>query len=76
MYAAGHHAVHHWTQDAPDTDVTARTQLTDFPVPAHAPGAPAAPDGSVELYYRPAARERLVAVRAGRAPAPGPTPGP
>ncbi|SCD57146.1 hypothetical protein GA0115261_100931, partial [Streptomyces sp. OspMP-M43] len=70
MYAAGHHAVHHWTQDAPDTDVTARAQLTDFPVPAHAPGALAAPDGSVELYYRPAARERLVAVRAGRAPAP------
>ncbi|MFH9498891.1 PIG-L family deacetylase [Streptomyces globisporus] len=70
VYAAGHHAVHHWTQDAPDTDVTARTQLTGFPVPAHAPGALPAPDGSVELYYRPAARERLVAVRAGAAPAP------
>ncbi|MFD8441480.1 PIG-L family deacetylase [Streptomyces globisporus] len=69
VYAAGHHAVHHWTQDAPDTDVTARTQLTGFPVPAHAPGALPAPDGSVELYYRPAARERLVAVRAGAAPA-------
>ncbi|MFD4128246.1 PIG-L family deacetylase [Streptomyces globisporus] len=70
VYAAGHHAVHHWTQDAPDTDVTARTQLTGFPVPAHAPGALPAPDGSVELYYRPAARERLVAVRVGAAPAP------
>ncbi|MFF9245687.1 PIG-L family deacetylase [Streptomyces globisporus] len=70
VYAAGHHAVHHWTQDAPDTDVTARTQLTGFPVPAHAPGALPAPDGSVELYYHPAARERLVAVRAGAAPAP------
>ncbi|QWQ45577.1 PIG-L family deacetylase [Streptomyces sp. YPW6] len=70
VYAAGHHAVHHWTQDAPGTDVTARTQLTGFPVPAHAPGALPAPDGSVELYYRPAARERLVAVRAGAAPAP------
>ncbi|MGW4629831.1 PIG-L family deacetylase [Streptomyces rubiginosohelvolus] len=70
VYAAGHHAVHHWTQDAPDTDVTARTQLTGSPVPAHAPGALPAPDGSVELYYRPAARERLVAVRAGAAPAP------
>ncbi|MFJ9321518.1 PIG-L family deacetylase [Streptomyces globisporus] len=69
-HAAGHHAVHHWTQDAPDTDVTARTQLTGSPVPAHAPGALPAPDGSVELYYRPAARERLVAVRAGAAPAP------
>ncbi|MBK3558244.1 PIG-L family deacetylase [Streptomyces sp. MBT56] len=70
VHAAGHHAVHHWTQDAPDTEVTARTQLTGFPVPAHAPGALPAPDGSVELYYRPAARERLVTVRAGAAPAP------
>lgn len=70
VYAAGHHAVHHWTQDAPDTDVTARTQLTGSPVPAHAPGALPARDGSVELYYRPAAREQLVAVRADAAPAP------
>ncbi|MEU5369055.1 PIG-L family deacetylase [Streptomyces sp. NPDC005951] len=70
VYAAGHHAVHHWTQDSPGTDVTARTQLTGSPVPAHAPGALPASDGSVELYYRPAARERLVAVRAGAAPAP------
>ncbi|WP_394818353.1 PIG-L family deacetylase [Streptomyces griseus] len=70
VYAAGHHAVHHWTQDAPGTDVTARTQLTGSPVPAHAPGALPAPDGSVELYYRPAAQERLTAVRADPAPAP------
>ncbi|MFJ6439845.1 PIG-L family deacetylase [Streptomyces sp. NPDC091649] len=70
VYAAGHHAVHHWTQDAPDTDVTARTQLTDAPVPAHAPGALPAPDGSVELYYRPEARARLAVVRPGSAPAP------
>ncbi|MGW6582224.1 PIG-L family deacetylase [Streptomyces globisporus] len=70
VYAAGHHAVHHWTQDAPGTDVTARTQLTGSPVPAHAPGALPVADGSVELYYRPAARERLVAVRADAAPAP------
>ncbi|MGW0646379.1 MULTISPECIES: PIG-L family deacetylase [unclassified Streptomyces] len=70
VYAAGHHAVHHWTQDAPDTDVTARTQLTGSPVPAHAPGALPAPGGSVELYYRPAAREQLVAVRADATPAP------
>ncbi|MFH9196988.1 PIG-L family deacetylase [Streptomyces anulatus] len=70
VYAAGHHAVHHWTQDAPGSDVTARTQLTEAPVPAHAPGALPAPDGSVELYYRPAARERLAAVRTDPAPAP------
>ncbi|MGW9248417.1 PIG-L family deacetylase [Streptomyces badius] len=70
VYAAGHHAVHHWTQDAPDTDVTARTQLTGSPVPAHAPGVLPAPGGSVELYYRPAAREQLVAVRADATPAP------
>lgn len=70
VYAAGHHAVHHWTQDAPGSDVTARTQLTEAPVPAHAPGALPAPDGSVELYYRPAARERLAAVRTGPGPAP------
>lgn len=70
VYAAGHHAVHHWTHDAPASDVTARTQLTEAPVPAHAPGALPAPDGSVELYYRPAARERLAAVRTGPAPAP------
>ncbi|MEV7903162.1 PIG-L family deacetylase [Streptomyces anulatus] len=70
VYAAGHHAVHHWTQDAPGSDVTARTQLTGAPVPAHAPGALPAPDGSVELYYRPAARERLAAVRTGPGPAP------
>ncbi|MEI7034173.1 PIG-L family deacetylase [Streptomyces pratensis] len=70
VYAAGHHWVHHWTQDAPDTDVTARTQLTDFPVPSHAPAALPAPDGSVELYYRPAAKAGLVGVRADRAPVP------
>ncbi|MFJ6610585.1 PIG-L family deacetylase [Streptomyces sp. NPDC091289] len=70
VYAAGHHAVHHWTQDAPGADVTARTQLTGSPVPAHAPGALPAPDGSVELYYRPAAREGLAVVRADPAPVP------
>ncbi|MFJ4704955.1 PIG-L family deacetylase [Streptomyces anulatus] len=70
VYAAGHHAVHHWTQDVPGSDVTARTQLTEAPVPAHAPGALPAPDGSVELYYRPAARERLATVRTVPAPAP------
>ncbi|MDQ0986358.1 LmbE family N-acetylglucosaminyl deacetylase [Streptomyces sp. V2I9] len=70
VYAAGHHAVHHWTQDAPDADVTARTQLTDAPTPAHAPGALPAPDGSVELYFRPAARPGLAVVRSAAGPAP------
>ncbi|MDK0521528.1 PIG-L family deacetylase [Streptomyces sp. ML-6] len=70
VYAAGHHFVHHWTQDTPDTDVTARTQLTDAPTPAHAPGALPAPDGSVELYYRPAAQSGLAVVRSGGGPAP------
>ncbi|MFJ2896380.1 PIG-L family deacetylase [Streptomyces sp. NPDC087218] len=70
VYAAGHHSVHHWTQDSPDTDVTARAQLADAPTPAHAPGALPAPDGSVELYYRPAARSELAVVRSGGGPAP------
>ncbi|MFD8827796.1 PIG-L family deacetylase [Streptomyces sp. NPDC059605] len=70
VYAAGHHFVHHWTQDTPDTDVTARAQFTDAPTPAHAPGALPAPDGSVELYYRPAARSGLAVVRSGTGPAP------
>ncbi|MFF4082439.1 PIG-L family deacetylase [Streptomyces sp. NPDC001777] len=70
VYAAGHHSVHHWTQDSPDTDVTARAQLADAPTPAHAPGALPAPDGTVELYYRPAARSELAVVRSGGGPAP------
>lgn len=70
VYAAGHHSVHHWTQDAPDTEVTARAQLTDAPTPAHAPGALPAPDGSVELYYRPAARPGLAVVRSAGGAAP------
>ncbi|WP_411082131.1 PIG-L family deacetylase [Streptomyces sp. cmx-18-6] len=67
VYAAGHHAVHHWTQDAPGLDVTARTQLTEAPTPSHAPAAVAAPDGSVELYYRAAAAAELTVARGGAA---------
>ncbi|MDW4912085.1 PIG-L family deacetylase [Streptomyces californicus] len=70
VYAAGHHSVHHWTQDAPGTEVTARAQLTDAPTPAHAPGALPAPDGSVDLYYRPAARPGLAVVRSAGGAAP------
>ncbi|MEW1627527.1 PIG-L family deacetylase [Streptomyces sp. NPDC089173] len=68
VYAAGHHSVHHWTQDAPGAEVTARTQLTEAPVPSHAPAAVAAPDGSVALYYRAAAAAELTVV--GGEPAP------
>ncbi|SCK29455.1 GlcNAc-PI de-N-acetylase [Streptomyces sp. AmelKG-D3] len=71
VHAAGHHSVHHWTQDAPDTDVTARTQLTEAPVPAHAPAAVPAPDGSVDLYYRAAAAADLTALTSGNTSAPG-----
>ncbi|ARF74609.1 PIG-L family deacetylase [Kitasatospora albolonga] len=70
VYAAGHHAVHHWTQDAPDQEVTARTQLTGAPVPAHAPAAVAAPDGSVELYFRAAAAAPLTVVGGRNMPVP------
>ncbi len=70
VYAAGHHAVHHWTQDAPGGEVTARPQLADGPVPSHAPAAVPAPDGSVDLYYRAAARAALTTVTGSGSPAP------
>ncbi len=67
VFGAGHHAVHHWTQDTPSAGLTARTQLTAAPVPAHAPAALPAPDGSVSLYYRAAAGSGLTTARAGTA---------
>ncbi|MDQ0794560.1 PIG-L family deacetylase [Streptomyces sp. B1I3] len=70
VFGAGHHAVHHWTQDTTETDLTARTRLTGAPVPADGPAALPSPDGSVELYYRAAAEPGLTTVRAG-AEAPG-----
>ncbi|MFJ3701245.1 MULTISPECIES: PIG-L family deacetylase [Streptomyces] len=65
VHAAGHHAVHHWTQDAPGSELTARTQIDAGPVPGDAPtGLPAA-DGSVDLFYRAQARAVTTAVRDG-----------
>ncbi|MFI8001917.1 PIG-L family deacetylase [Streptomyces sp. NPDC086010] len=67
VYAAGHHAVHHWTQDGPGQGLTARTQIDAGPVPGTPPAALPAPDGSVELFYRAEARPGLTTVRAGEA---------
>ncbi|WP_329170829.1 PIG-L family deacetylase [Streptomyces sp. NBC_01685] len=67
VYAAGHHAVHHWTQDAPGTGLTARTQIDAGPVPGDAPAALPAADGTVDLFYRGQARAGTTAVRAGAA---------
>ncbi|MFB7914136.1 PIG-L family deacetylase [Streptomyces sp. NPDC056061] len=65
VYAAGRFAVHHWTQDAPGEPVTARTQIGGVPVPGDGPGALAAPDGTVALFYRAAAKAALTTVRTG-----------
>ncbi|MEU2676220.1 PIG-L family deacetylase [Streptomyces sp. NPDC007107] len=69
VYAAGHHAVHHWTQDAPGTGLTARTQIDAGPVPGDAPAALPAADGTVDVFYRGQARAGTTAVRAGAATA-------
>ncbi|MFJ8858382.1 PIG-L family deacetylase [Streptomyces sp. NPDC102451] len=68
VYAAGHHAVHHWTQDTPATGLSARTQIDAGPVPGDAPAALPAADGTVDLFYRGQARAVTTAVR-GRAAA-------
>lgn len=67
VFGAGHHAVHHWAQDAPGGALTARTRIDAGPLPGHAPAALLATDGSVDLYYRAAADAGLTAVRAGAA---------
>lgn len=67
VHAAGHHAVHHWTQDAPGAALTARTQIDAGPVPGDAPAARVAPDGSVDLFYRAEARAVTTVVRSGTA---------
>ncbi|MEU0302717.1 PIG-L family deacetylase [Streptomyces sp. NPDC006175] len=67
VFGAGHHAVHHWSQDSPGAGLSARPQLTAAPVPAHAPAALPASDGSVTLHYRAAAAGGLTAVQAGTA---------
>ncbi|MFC8226972.1 PIG-L family deacetylase [Streptomyces sp. NPDC057287] len=65
VHAVGHHAVHHWTQDAPGTALTARTQIDAGPVPGDTPAALPAADGSVDLVYRAEARAVTTAVRGG-----------
>ncbi|MER6102591.1 PIG-L family deacetylase [Streptomyces sp. NPDC001832] len=65
VFAAGHHAVHHWTQDAPGDPVTARTQISGVPVPGDGPGALAASDGTIDLFYRAAAKAAMTTVRTG-----------
>ncbi|MFF9685236.1 PIG-L family deacetylase [Streptomyces sp. NPDC014623] len=70
VFGAGHHAVHHWAQDFPGAGLSARAQLTAAPVPAHAPAALPAPDGSLTLHYRAAAESGLITARAGT-PVPG-----
>ncbi|MDT0428214.1 PIG-L family deacetylase [Streptomyces salyersiae] len=62
VYGAGHHAVHHWTQDAPGSGLTARTQLDAGPVPGTSPAALTGADGTVEVYHRGQARAELTAV--------------
>ncbi|MFF3899153.1 PIG-L family deacetylase [[Kitasatospora] papulosa] len=65
VHAAGHHAVHHWTQDAPGSELTARTQIDAGPVPGDAPAGLPAADGSVDVFYRGQARAVTTAVRDG-----------
>ncbi|MER5553265.1 PIG-L family deacetylase [Streptomyces sp. NPDC002793] len=67
VHAAGHHAIHHWTQDTPGAALTARTQIDTGPVPGGAPAAQPAADGSVDLFYRAEARAVTTAVRGGTA---------
>ncbi|MFH9492515.1 PIG-L family deacetylase [Streptomyces halstedii] len=67
VYGAGHHAVHHWTQDAPGEPLTARTQIDAGPVPGTSPAALPADDGTVDLYYRGAADASVTVVHAGGA---------
>ncbi|MFG2624305.1 PIG-L family deacetylase [Streptomyces sp. NPDC048473] len=65
VFAAGRFAVHHWTQDAPGDAVTARTQISGVPVPGDGPAALPGADGTVELFYRAAAKAGLTTVRTG-----------
>ncbi|WP_335934646.1 PIG-L family deacetylase [Streptomyces sp. PTD5-9] len=68
VLAAGRFAVHHWTQDAPGDPVTARTQIGGVPVPGDGPAALASPDGTLDLFYRAAAKAALTTVRTGETP--------
>ncbi|WEH37588.1 PIG-L family deacetylase [Streptomyces sp. AM 4-1-1] len=67
LYGAGRDAVHHWAQETAAGEVYARPPIAGVPVPGDGPAALPAPDGSVELFYRPAAKARLTTVRGGTA---------
>lgn len=67
VFAAGRFAVHHWTQDTPEDPVTAHTQIGEVPVPGDGPAALTSPDGTIDLYYRAAAKAALTTVRTGEA---------
>lgn len=65
VFAVGRYAVHHWTQDAPGDEVTARTQISGVPVPGDGPAALPGTRGTVELFYRAAAKAALTTVMTG-----------
>ncbi|MFB6989738.1 PIG-L family deacetylase [Streptomyces sp. NPDC056178] len=65
VFAAGRFALHHWTQNAPGDPVTARTQISGVPVPGDGPAALPGAGGTVELFYRAAAKAALTTVRTG-----------
>ncbi|MFJ1825714.1 PIG-L family deacetylase, partial [Streptomyces sp. NPDC088178] len=65
VFAAGRFAVHHWTQDTPGDAVTARAQISGVPVPGDGPAALPGADGTIELYYRAAAKSGLTTLRTG-----------
>ncbi|MFS0696578.1 PIG-L family deacetylase [Streptomyces nitrosporeus] len=65
VYGAGHHAVHHWTEEAPGDGPTARTQLGAGPVPGTPPAALTAADGTVDVFHRGQAASRPTVLRAG-----------
>lgn len=67
MFAAGRYAVHHWTQDEPGGEVTARTQIGGVPVPGDGPAALPDGDGTPALFYRAEAASALTTVRNGAA---------
>ncbi|MCH0541137.1 PIG-L family deacetylase [Streptomyces sp. MUM 203J] len=68
LCAPGRGSVHHWTQDAPGHPVTWRPE-SGLPEPGGPVALAAAPDGSLELYYRRPTRKELTAIRLDGAPA-------
>ncbi|MEV6161096.1 PIG-L family deacetylase [Streptomyces sp. NPDC052052] len=65
VFAAGHFGVHHWTQDSPGDPVTARARISGLPVPGDGPAALPGADGTIDLFYRAAAKAALTTVRTG-----------